>query len=132
MRLICRTHTKFASPNQTSNNDDGENPIDLGDIGETGDVVDDRIDGRPWKVPRGAGGIEIGEEASGECLNWMGEKVLDHAGFQGPSNFSSLRALKLIESTTCNRRDIEGCTGCSDQCNLWVSTERRQNNPVPM
>ena len=92
---------------------------------ENVDVVNDRIDERPWlqhyidaaqshedavsaaqpanasssttdsarqkvrkkgkrkKRPRLPTGIDMGEEIADGCIRWMGEKVLDHVGFQG-------------------------------------------------
>ena len=53
------------------------------------EAVDDKVDEQPWsarikgKSRRRAGGIEIGERNAAACVQWMGVKVLEHAGFQG-------------------------------------------------
>ena len=53
------------------------------------EAVDDKVDEQPWSARikgKGrcrAGGIEIGERNAADCLQWMGVKVLEHAGFQG-------------------------------------------------
>lgn len=57
------------------------------------DVVDEKIDERPW-IFRGRkgklklSGIEIGEENATDCLHWATEKVLEHIGFQGTSKIA--------------------------------------------
>lgn len=66
------------------------------------EAVDDKVDERPWsarikgKGRRKAGGIEIGERNAANCLQWMGGKVLEHAGFQG----SSQAALDVLTGVT--------------------------------
>jgi transcriptional activator SPT7 len=53
------------------------------------DAVDDKVDERPWsarikgKSGRRISGIEIGDRIAADCVQWMGGKVLEHAGFQG-------------------------------------------------
>jgi len=53
------------------------------------EAVDDKVDERPWstrikgKGRQKAGGIEMGERNAVDCVQWMGGKVLEHAGFQG-------------------------------------------------
>jgi transcriptional activator SPT7 len=86
MRRVRRTHAKFAALNHNAVQDDPDNPVDVPDLGGVGDDVDDRIDLRPWKVPKGLSGVDLGEKMASECLDWMGKKVLEHAGFQGPSS----------------------------------------------
>ncbi|KAF6748714.1 SAGA complex protein [Ephemerocybe angulata] len=65
------------------------------------DVNDDRIDERHWLdivydatntgslkkkgKTRTRRPIEIGEESAQSCTRWVGEKILEHAGFQGAS-----------------------------------------------
>jgi transcriptional activator SPT7 len=87
MRRVRRTHAKFAALNQTANQtqDDPGSPIDSPDLVARGDDVDDRINERPWKVPKGASGVDIGSKQATECLTWAGRKILEHAGFQGQS-----------------------------------------------
>ena len=54
------------------------------------DGLDDKIDEEPWRVGRGKkgrvkniSGVEIGEANATDCLHWAGNKILEHAGFQG-------------------------------------------------
>jgi transcriptional activator SPT7 len=84
MKRLRQTHAKFAALNHA---EDGESPtMETSDVPGAGPMdVDDSVDERPWKVPEGGSGIEIGEERAGECLTWMSGKVLEHAGFQGLS-----------------------------------------------
>ena len=42
-----------------------------------------RKKGKRKKRPRLPTGIDMGEEIADGCIRWMGEKVLDHVGFQG-------------------------------------------------
>lgn len=46
------------------------------------DVVDDEVDDQPWSEPMP--GVQIGEQNADDCMHWMGSKVLEHVGFQGP------------------------------------------------
>ncbi|TEB37911.1 hypothetical protein FA13DRAFT_1725533 [Coprinellus micaceus] len=52
-------------------------------------VADDRIDERHWldiaKAQQRGRRVEIGEENANSCTRWVGEKILEHAGFQGAS-----------------------------------------------
>ena len=54
------------------------------------DGLDDKIDEEPWTVRRGKkgkvnniSGVEMGEANATDCLHWAGNKILEHAGFQG-------------------------------------------------
>jgi len=80
MRRVRRTHAKFAALNVNANNEEGDwsstAPATLGE-----EEVDDVVDDRPWRAR--TAGIEVGEETAADCIHWMGEKVLEHAGFQG-------------------------------------------------
>ena len=83
IRRVRRTHDKFLSLNLTTDDGTGQAPaieppepvMDERDIG-----VDVVLDERPWRS-RGTG-LEIGERDADECLHWMGNKILEHAGFQ--------------------------------------------------
>jgi hypothetical protein len=76
MKRVRRTHAKFAALNQQDDEDIVGRPDEVEDVHEG-------VDERPWTVPEGSGGIEIGEGRAGDCLKWMSGKVLEHAGFQG-------------------------------------------------
>ncbi|RDB25280.1 hypothetical protein Hypma_007354 [Hypsizygus marmoreus] len=90
-------------------------------MGVDEDVVDDKVDERPWSIPgtgigggvggkgkgkarmkgggereEGVGEIEIGEDNAADCVKWMSGKVLEHAGFQGTSQV----ALDVLASVT--------------------------------
>ncbi|KAG6824189.1 hypothetical protein H0H92_007740, partial [Tricholoma furcatifolium] len=104
MKRLRHTHVKFSALNANNNNAGGEDaegggdggpfsargptPVLLGDDDAIG-VMDDKLDERSWlqtiKGKRRVHGVEIGEEAAGDCMQWMGRKVLEHAGFQGAS-----------------------------------------------
>ncbi|EAU92016.1 hypothetical protein CC1G_06003 [Coprinopsis cinerea okayama7 len=60
------------------------------------DPTDDKIDERPW-IDRLKGPIEIGDASAHDCINWMGEKVLEHVGFQGTSKMA-LEVLSTVAS----------------------------------
>ena len=54
------------------------------------DGLEDKIDEEPWTVGRGKrgkikniSGVEIGDANATDCLNWAGNKILEHVGFQG-------------------------------------------------
>jgi transcriptional activator SPT7 len=66
------------------------------------EAVDDKVDEQPWsarikgKSGRRAGGIEIGERNAANCVQWMGGKVLEHAGFQGLFLFFSFLLVEVM------------------------------------
>ncbi|KAL0955565.1 hypothetical protein HGRIS_001806 [Hohenbuehelia grisea] len=111
LRRVRQTHTKYAALNLSTAgaNEDGEGGAGadvsgiaglgaggaagfIPGVGEddAGSAEDNQIDERPWlarwkgKGPI-RGGIDIGAKNADSCLRWMGEKVLEHAGFQGTS-----------------------------------------------
>lgn len=101
MKRVRHTHAKFAALGLTSgaaNNDDGEGGgeaavlpvlnttgLRLESLDEDMAIDDGTVDERPWsmKGKRKRSGVDIGEEGADDCLQWMGGKVLEHAGFQG-------------------------------------------------
>jgi transcriptional activator SPT7 len=115
MRRIRHTHTKFVALNVLTavpEDDDGIESNSYGNLGSAvpggrlsgtsalpglqgtlnvdDDMIDDKIDERPWTLGRSKGkripsGIDIGEEKAMDCLDWAAEKILEHIGFQGTS-----------------------------------------------
>jgi transcriptional activator SPT7 len=54
------------------------------------DSLVDKIDEEPWMIGRGKkgkskkiSGVELEEANATDCLHWAGNKILEHAGFQG-------------------------------------------------
>ncbi len=107
VRRLRHTHAKFVALNVSAAAPEDEDGVDgvlygglasaipgnrvpvlatLPGVGED-DMVDDKIDERPWMVAGGTskGGIEIGEENAANCLHWTTDKILEHTGFQGTS-----------------------------------------------
>ncbi len=91
LRRVRTTHAKFTALNQSLEESGGVAPPPIHDIHED---LDDVLDERPWKPP--GMGIDMGEENANDCLHWMGNKVLEHAGFQGASKM----ALDVLASVT--------------------------------
>ena len=91
LRRVRTTHAKLTALNQSLEDNGGVAEPPIHDIQAD---LDDVIDERPWQ-PTGAG-IDMGEENATSCLNWMGSKVLEHAGFQGTSKM----ALDTLASVT--------------------------------
>jgi len=113
MRRIRHTHTKYVALNALTapEDDDGVesnlyglgsavpgtrysgtsmHPDMEGNIIVEDDMIDDKIDERPWVVgqanaKRIPSGIDIGEDKAMDCLDWATEKILEHIGFQGTS-----------------------------------------------
>ncbi|RXW25716.1 hypothetical protein EST38_g158 [Candolleomyces aberdarensis] len=107
MRRVRQTHAKLASlAASTAQPDDPDAPegglggpsTSLGGIGGLAggiqpptsdeDLQDDKIDERHWAdIVRGSkkGKLRIDEERANGCIRWVGEKILEHAGFQGTS-----------------------------------------------
>jgi len=114
MRRIRHTHTKYVALNALTapEDDDGVENNLYGNLGSAvpgarlpgtsmhpgmqgnpmaeDDMVDDRIDERPWMIGQGnakriPSGIDIGEDNAMDCLDWATEKILEHIGFQGTS-----------------------------------------------
>jgi transcriptional activator SPT7 len=111
MKRVRHTHAKFAALNMNlgagGGEEDGEGGVGMfsgigtgfgGAGGVAGsnvqdedgiEAVDDKVDEQPWRARikrkggRRVGGIEIGEKNATGCVQWMGAKVLEHAGFQG-------------------------------------------------
>jgi transcriptional activator SPT7 len=105
MKRVRWTHAKFAALNLNSNNEDSDwSSGPAVTIAE--DEADDIIDERPW---RRASGIEIGEETATDCMHWMGEKVLEHAGFQGRFRLHNV-LLCCHRLKFCSYRDVQGGT----------------------
>ncbi|KAJ2917713.1 hypothetical protein MD484_g2706, partial [Candolleomyces efflorescens] len=109
MKRVRQTHAKLASlAATTAQPDDPDAPegglggpsTSMGGIGGLGgiqpptldeEVQDDKIDERHWAdLVRGnkKGKLRIDEERANGCIRWVGEKVLDHAGFQGATRSS--------------------------------------------
>ena len=110
MRRLRHTHAKFVALNASTAAPEDEDGVDAAlygglasatpgnrapvlagmhvgsGVGED-DMVDDKIDERPWMVTGGIlkGGIEIGEENAVNCLHWTTNKILEHIGFQDTS-----------------------------------------------
>lgn len=109
MKRVRHTHAKFAALNLGSgNNEDGEGgegpaPGGMGvgvGAGAIGDddgvgVLDDKVDEQPWRLKGKSKvrGVEVGEESASDCVRWMGEKVLEHVGFQGVFQYRDASAL---------------------------------------
>lgn len=128
MKRMRQTHAKFAALNHP---EDGESPEDASDVLGIGVDVDDSIDESPWKVPEQGSGIEIGEERAGDCLNWMGGKVLEHSGFQGVLYYG-FRFLKEGFNASCWGRDLENSLRSVGRGDFGVFIERWQNFTVFM
>jgi len=87
LKRVRRTHTKFAALDQNAEEGGmGDEPPDVGEEGTVEDVIDER----PWRARyaglgqgKGPVELEVGEKNADECLKWMNQKVLEHAGFQG-------------------------------------------------
>lgn len=91
LRRVRTTHAKFTALNQSLEENGG---VVLPPIHDIQEDLDDVVDERPWK-PAGAG-IDMGEDNAKDCLHWMGNKVLEHSGFQGTSKM----ALDVLSSVT--------------------------------
>ena len=115
MRRIRHTHAKFVALNALTaapDDDDGVENNSYGNLGNAvagsrfpgtsthpgtqgllnveDDMIEDKIDERPWGVGRGnerrrLSGIDIGEAGGTDCLDWATEKILEHIGFQATS-----------------------------------------------
>ncbi|KAM6502915.1 hypothetical protein JOM56_002892 [Amanita muscaria] len=97
---------------------------------ESMDVVEDRVDERPWlqryidatrRRSRLPTGIDMGEEITDSCVRWMGEKVLEHVGFQGTSR----AALDVLAGVTKEYFFNVGRTikFLSDKCSQSMTAE---------
>lgn len=78
LRRVRTTHAKFSVLTQSM---DEAGVLAQPIIHDIAEELDDVVDERPWKPP--GSGIDMGEENATDCLQWMGGKVLEHAGFQG-------------------------------------------------
>ena len=117
MKRLRHTHARFAALNLGSSNVDDPDGLGGGDgAGYAGHVatpmvatgteedaigvVDDKVDERPWRLPgrgrRKISGIELGERNAMDCVRWMNEKVLEHAGFQGRIFLRDFFILRLV------------------------------------
>jgi transcriptional activator SPT7 len=110
MKRVRHTHAKLASlAATTAQPDDPDAPegglggpsTSMGGVGGLSsgiqppaldeDIQDDKIDERHWTdLVRGnkKGKLRIDEERANGCIRWVGEKVLEHAGFQGATRSS--------------------------------------------
>ncbi|KAG6853732.1 hypothetical protein C0991_001866 [Blastosporella zonata] len=108
MKRLRHTHAKFAAltANNTTTAEDADGGGDGGSFNVQGPtpptlalgeedgigVADDKVDERPWRATikgkQRVNGVEMGEEAAADCMNWMSGKVLEHSGFQGASQVS--------------------------------------------
>lgn len=118
MRRIRHTHAKFVALNALTAVPEDEDGVEGNLYGNPGgavtgsrssgasalpgtqgilsvedDMIDDKIDERPWVLGRSKGkwtpgGIDIGEAKAMDCLDWTTEKILEHIGFQGTSKFA--------------------------------------------
>ncbi|KAG0701178.1 hypothetical protein DFH29DRAFT_990202 [Suillus ampliporus] len=106
LKRVRRTHAKFAALNLNSEEGGmGDEPPDMGEEG----IVDEVIDERPWRARyaglrqvKGPVELEVGEKNADECLRWMNQKVLEHAGFQGAFSFQR-------HPFVCRDRRLETC-----------------------
>ena len=80
MARVRRTHAKFVALNAAA---DSTNPVVPAPEPASEHEADEKVlKEKGWR-PQG----EVGREEADDCLNWMGSKVLQHAGFQGQSRF---------------------------------------------
>ena len=155
MRRIRHTHTKFVALNALTapEDDDGVESNPYGSLGSVvpgsrsagtpmhpgilsveDDMVDDKIDERPWTIGRGKGkrapsGIDIGEDKAMDCLDWATEKLLEHIGFQGTSKVArdvlsgvTAEYLSNVGRTIRFLTDKFGKTMTPEVCLAFVST----------
>ncbi|KAF8584316.1 hypothetical protein K439DRAFT_1633690 [Ramaria rubella] len=112
---VRRTHAKFATLNAAA---DSANPVIPPPEPATDHEADNSIiEEKGWRIQG-----EVGQEAAHECLNWMGSKVLQHAGFQG----SSTTALSVLTSVTSEYLQNVGRTIrflCDKYSNTMTSEE---------
>lgn len=86
MRRLRRTHAKFAALDESNKDESGgdEEMRKAAAEGMMEDMPEIKVDGRSWRKKVGLKkGVEVGEAQSEDCLKWMGQKVLEHVGFQG-------------------------------------------------
>lgn len=100
MKRVRHTHAKFVALGLGKDGEDGEpGPskvevesmprVKLEHVEEEVGILDDRVDERPWiaglarSSSDGEDDVEVGERNATDCLHWMGEKMLEHVGFQG-------------------------------------------------
>ena len=81
----------------------------------------------PWSR-RSEEDYDVGPQEAENCLHWMGEKVLEHSGFQGR---------RLIHSLTCrclysSRRNVEDGIRCAYWCCFRIFIERRADDTIPI
>ena len=79
----------------------------------------------PWSR-RSEEGYDVSPQEAENCLHWMGEKVLEHSGFQGRH---------LVDSATCrflcsSRRDVEDGIRCAYWRCFRIFIERRADDTI--
>ena len=126
LRRVRTTHAKFTALTQALEEAGGAG-VAVPFVNDIPDDADDVLDERPWR-PVGRG-IDMGEGHATECLQWMGGKVLEHAGFQGEC-LQPRRISAHIETEAI--RDLQDGPRCTRERHCGVSAECRSDNPVPL
>ena len=84
LRKVRNTHARLTALKESSeDNAGGGVPQQLGMQLAGPDEPESLMDDRPWRTE--GSGIELGEQNADDCIHWMGNKVLEHVGFQGMS-----------------------------------------------
>ena len=71
---------------------------------------------------------DIGPQEAENCLHWMGEKVLEHSGFQG--RYLIQRAIRQCLHSPY--RDVEDSFRCAYWCCFRIFIERRADDTIPI
>ena len=84
LRKVRNTHARLTALKESSeDNAGGGVPQQLSMQLAGPDEPESLMDDRPWRTE--GSGIELGEQNADDCIHWMGNKVLEHVGFQGMS-----------------------------------------------
>ena len=142
MRHLRVTHSKFSSLKESKEtaNEEGElalpgpsaafsGPTEPPDFsgGPILTNLEPLININPWSR-RLDGDCDIGPREADNCLHWMGEKVLEHAGFQGPYPTSCV----IHKCSYISYRDFEDSFRRAHRCCFRVFIERGEDHTIPV
>ena len=100
-----------------------EAPLAAAVMAEGVPEVNVEVDDRPWRLH--GTGAELSEREADECLHWMGQKVLEHAGFQSECVLEDETRMLIL---LC--RHVEGGFGRVDWCRDRVLLQRRSDDAL--